>query len=131
MQSFIADGDILPCRFVTLVGASADGRVLAAGAGVRPYGISQKSTRRSPYIDSVGNAAQAGEPIKVYDRPGERCPLELGGTVTRGDFLKASTAGVGIVIASDQDEYGAVALESGVSGEIIAVERAIGQMSGT
>lgn len=131
MQSFIADGNIYPYRFVKLLDASADGRVLACGAGERAYGISQKSTRRSPYIDSTGYAASAGEPIKVYDRPGERCPLELGGTVARGDFIKASTAGVGVKADTDQDDYGAIALESGVSGEVIAVERAVGQMSGT
>lgn len=131
MQSFVADGNIYPSRFVKLTAASADGRVLACGAGERAYGISQKSTRRVPYVDSSGYAAQVGEPIKVYDRPGEKCALELGGTVARGDFLKSDANGKGVTASADQDDYGAIALDSGVAGELIAVERAVGQMSGT
>jgi hypothetical protein len=125
MQSFIADGNIYPCRFVTQASAT-EPRVLACGAGVQPYGISQKATRRSPYVDSTGYAASAGEPLKVYDRDGEQCPLELGGTVTAGQFIKASTAGVGVAATADGELYGAHANVGGVSGEIIMVTVRVG-----
>jgi hypothetical protein len=129
MTSFSAGGDIYPNRFVKL---STNGLVLQCGAGEKAYGISQKGTRRSPYVDTSGKAAASGEPVGVYDRDGESCLLEIVAAVsTPGLFLKSDADGKGTPITADQDDYGAIALQSGAAGDLIRVERHVGQMSGT
>lgn len=121
-HSRVANGTILPSRFVKL-DTTANGKVLAAGASDVPWGISQPGTRRTPYgaLDD-GNAAIAGDNLNIYGLGETMVLLELGGTVTVGDFLKPSTNGVGITASADGDIYGAKALRSGVSGELIPVE---------
>lgn len=125
-QSRIANGDIYPCRFVKLT--TTDGRAVQCGAGDRGIGISQKDTRRSEYIDSSGKAAASGEPLMIYDL-GEECALEIAGTVAQGDRLKADTDGKGVVASTDKDQYIAVALTQGVSGEIIIAKVQPGEVS--
>lgn len=128
-QSFMANGDIYPCRFVELVTtAGLTGRVTQCGAGEKVYGISQMGLRRDPYIETSGRAAISGELIGVFD-DGEECALELGGTVTQFDRLKADANGKGVVTVTDRDEYGAIALVSGVSGDQIKVKVQRGQIS--
>lgn len=129
MTGFEAGGDIYPARFVK---QSTNGVVLQCGAGERAYGVSQKAARRSPYVDSSGKAAASGEPVGVYDRDGESCYLEIVAAVSApGIFLKSDADGKGTPITSDQDDYGAISLQSGSAGDLIRVERQIGQMSGT
>lgn len=125
-QSFKANGDIYPARFVKLT--TTDGRVVQCGAGDRGIGVSQMSTRRSDYVDSSGKAAASGEPIQVYDL-GEECLLEIAGTVAQGDRLKSDANGKGVVTTTDRDQYVAVALVSGVSGEQIKVKVQPGEVS--
>lgn len=123
----VANGDIAPCRFVKL-DTTADGRVLAAGAGDRPFGISQKATHNIAMSGGGftqtddGLAAKAGEMLNIHGQVGETCLLELGGTVTRGDLLKPGSAGVGVTGNTDKDKSGAEALASGVSGQLIPVK---------
>ena len=126
MQSALAGSNIRPCRFVKI--GTSTGYVLEADAGERVLGISQMGTRRSPYIDSNGYAASANEPIQYFDETSE-CPLELGGTVAAGDLLKSDNEGCGVTASTDADDYGAVALASGVSGEQIPVKVRIGERS--
>lgn len=45
--------------------------------------------------------------------------ITLGGTVAQGDYLTATTAGVAIKTTTDGDYYGAVALQSGVTGDVV------------
>lgn len=125
MQSYISTGNIYPCRIVKLA-TTADGKVTQSGAGDASIGISQQGTRRSPYIDSNGYAASAGEPLFVHDLPGEECELDLGGTVTPGMYLKADSNGKGVNAGTDKDAYVAIAKQAGVSGERIKVEIAKG-----
>jgi len=47
--------------------------------------------------------------------------LELGDTVTIGQKLKSDSTGRGVAVASDKDEYGAIALEGGVVSDVISV----------
>jgi len=119
--SYKANGNIAPCRFVKL-DTTADGRVLQCGAGDKIQGISQAGTRRTPYstLDD-GYAAIAGEDLEVFGTA-EQPLLELGGTVTRGDRLKADANGAGVTSSTDKDEWGAIALQSGVSGQLVRVE---------
>jgi hypothetical protein len=125
-QGFIANGDIPPMRFVKY--DTVDGRVLQCGAGDRPIGVSQKSTRRAEYVAADGLAAKAGEPILVFDL-GEECALELGGTVTPQARLKSDASGKGVATTTDKDQYGALALMNGVAGEIINVKVDYGEAS--
>jgi hypothetical protein len=129
MTSFSAGGDIYPHRFVK---QSTNGVVLQCGAGEIAYGISQKATRRSPYVDSSGKAAISGDVVGVYDRDGESCLLEIvAAVVLTQPYLKSDADGKGTPASSDQDDYGAIALQSGAAGDVIRVERHVGMRSGT
>lgn len=115
-----AGGNINPARFVKL-STTADNVALIAGAGEVIFGVSQPSTRRTPYSSlDDGYAAIDGEDLDVYG-VGERPMLELGATVTAGARLKSDASGKGTPVTSNNDEYGAVAQVAGVSGELIEV----------
>jgi hypothetical protein len=120
--SFVANGNIAPSRFVKL-DSSAVGKVLAATAVTDPIiGISGQGTRNTPYstLDD-GYHAIAGENCRVYG-DNEECWLECGGTITVGDKITPSTGGVGITTTTTQDRYGAIALQSGITGKLIKVK---------
>lgn len=123
MQIFpmVAGGDIAPARFVKS-STTADNTCLQAGANDLILGISQRGTRNTP-LDGLddGLAAKAGESLTVYG-PGQTAILELGGTVTRGDRLKANADGNGVAaVAGSGDNYGAIAGQSGTAGQLVEV----------
>lgn len=122
----IANGDIYPMRFVKE--DTTDGLYLQAGAGDRIRGIAFKDTRRIQLLDTSGKLAAATEPFSFYT-PGERCWLELSGTVTPGARIKSASDGTGVVTTTDKDQYGAIADANGVSGELIPVFVMIGEVS--
>jgi hypothetical protein len=125
----VANGNIAPSRFVTL-DSTAAGRVVQATTGDLPFGISQPQTRRIALSGTDdGYAAIADENINVYGPGDPGVLLELGGTVSHGDLLKPTTGGKGITASSDHDKYGARALASGTSGQLIPVEVLIGERS--
>lgn len=130
-QSFsaIAGGTIRPSRFVKL-STTQDSRVLEADAGEKVFGISQEGTRYVPWsaLDD-GNAAIVDEHLRVYG-PGARCYLQAGGTVTAGDRLKSDADGKGVTASADTEEYGAIAIDSGVDGELIKVLVELGTIAG-
>ena len=116
-----ASGNITPYSFVKTY-TSADNTVALAGAGEQIFGISQPSTRRTPYSSlDDGYAAIDGEDLDVFS-VGEVCLLRIAGTITPGTRLKSDASGFAVAVASNNDEYGAVALGSGVSGELIMVQ---------
>jgi hypothetical protein len=122
---FVAGGDIHPCRFLK-VSTAADFTALEAGANEQIIGISGEGSNYPPLSDLTvsDHHAVAGQPVDVHG-DGDVCLLELGGTVARGDRLKADSAGKGVVIASTGttiQQIGAVALQSGVSSEKIRVQ---------
>lgn len=120
--SFSASGDIYPSRFVTITGNNL--RVSQAVAANSIIGISQEGTRRYPDVDNTftGFAARAGEPISVYGNGHVNVPLELGGTVTAGQFIQSDANGKGVVsTGAVAHNIGAIALQSGVSGDVIKV----------
>lgn len=113
-------GNIHPSRFVKL---QSDDTIVEAGAGDDVWAISGPSTRYQALaaIDD-GFAGILGDGAIVCYGPGDdECLLELGGTVTEGQNIKPSTAGVGIAATTDKDRVGAKALRSGVSGDLIRV----------
>jgi hypothetical protein len=120
--SKLCNGNVAPSRFVKEDSSTTAGFVLAAGATDTPFGISQEGVMFPPMggLDNGFAGIQNGPPISVYIN-GSECWLELGGTVSYGDFLKPSTNGVGVTASSDGDIYGAMAEESGVSGNLIRV----------
>jgi hypothetical protein len=124
----IAGGNIPPCRFVK-EDTTTPGQVLVCGAGDQIFGVSQKGVRNPPFSDGNfniddGYAAIAGGQLNVYG-PGEHgmeILVEAGGTITRRDRLKSGALGVALTTVTDKDEVGAIALRSGVLGDLIPVQ---------
>lgn len=121
-KTFVASGNVPPMRFVKQ-DTSADGKALVCGAGDRITGVSQKGVRRLDLQGTTlndGYCAIAGSQFEVAMQD-ERVPLELGGTVSAGDRLKSGALGVGVATTTNLDEWGAIADQAGVSGDIIEV----------
>ena len=121
--SAVAGGTIAPCRFVTMSESSGEPVVAHSAAGENPWGISPKGTRRmalSGWDD--GYAAIAGETMAVFGPGDDEALLEIGGTITSGMEIKATTDGKGIEADTDKDPVGAIALEGGASGDLIKVK---------
>ncbi|MCK5604214.1 hypothetical protein KAR91_20165 [Candidatus Pacearchaeota archaeon] len=117
-QSFVANGDIEPARFVTIADES---RVAQSVTGDRIIGVSQNWQKNTPIAgQSVSTlAAEAGDQIVVYGE-GEDVSLEMGETVSAGDALKPDAVGRAIAVdTTATDASGAVALQDGVLGEKI------------
>lgn len=120
-----AGGNIYPSRFVKL-DASNDFTALQATANDELLGVSQEGTNYPPLSDqSVSSyAAEAGEPVQLFAE-GDICLVEAGDTVVRGNLLKADANGKAVPIASTGttvQRYGAIALQSGASGNLILVQ---------
>jgi hypothetical protein len=120
--NYLAGGTISPCRFVT-PDASNDTRVTQAVAGSPIAGISGASTETPPTPSNTSYHATTGNPCRVHGS-GEQALLELGATVTRGQYLVSDANGKGIPfdLTGKAHEYGAVALASGVAGDIRNVQ---------
>jgi len=120
----VAGGNVYPARFLKM-STVADDRCLQADANAQLIGISYPEGKYSPLSDLVTTNyhAVAGDSVGLYG-DGEQCLLELGGTVTRGGRIKADADGKGVAVATTGttlQQYGAIALESGVSGDKIRV----------
>lgn len=121
--SGIASGNISPSRFVTKSASSGEPIVTQAGSNVLVWGISQPSTRYVPLTGlDDGYAAIAGETLNVFGEGADECLLEIAGTIIAGQPIKSDSNGKGVVADTDKDHVGAIAVESGVSGELIRVK---------
>lgn len=129
--AFRAGGDIYPSRFVML-DTTDDHQVIQATAGLRVQGISQEWTKAAPVSGASALAAADLDPITVYGE-GQQCLLELGGSVTRGDRLKSDANGKGVACATSGpvQNAGAIALESGSSGDLRRVQVLIDTLPAT
>ena len=121
----MANGDIRPARFVELQNDSGVAKAIEANANEKVIGISQDGTNTAPIpgITST-NAAESGQTLRVHVE-GEETLLELGGTVAAAAFVKSDGDGKGVAALTTgtvTQEIGAVALESGVSGDLIRVK---------
>lgn len=123
----VANGNIPPSVFVK-IDTSKNHAVLKNAAATTPsIGISGTSTKAPPGISgSSTNHAEQGDPCEVFSI-GDICLLTLGGSVTRGDRLTSDANGAGVTAATT-NEYGAIALESGSSGELIRVQVSLGKL---
>ncbi len=122
-ESKQANGNILPACFVML-DTTKDGCVIQATAGAKIYGIAQVESRMFPFpgLDD-GYAAIAGENLKVFTPADKDVWLQVGaGGCAPGDRLKATTNGVGILTVTNLDEWGAIAKETGLSGDLVRVD---------
>ena len=121
----MANGDIRPARFVELQNASGQARAIEANANEKVIGISMNGTNKAPIPDVTStNAAESGQHLRVHVQ-GEETLLELGGTVAAAAFIKSDADGKGVAALTTgtvTQEIGAVALESGVSCELIRVK---------
>lgn len=133
VQSYVANGNIAPCRFVKRDNTAA-GKVVAATAATDPIvGISDKDSRNPPYSSlDDGYHAIAGENARVYT-DGEVCWVETGTVTTAiapGDKLTAGSAGTAVRTVTDKDAYGAIAEEAATtSGKLIKVTVRTGFLS--
>lgn len=126
-----ARGNISPFRFVSVDTASENGCV-QAGDNTEIIGIAQGGTNK-PQVTGLVDAqyaAEAGQPVRVSG-DGSVAMLEVGATVTPGQYLKSDSQGRGVPIATTGtviQNYGAVALQGGSAGSIIRVMVLIGKV---
>lgn len=118
----IANGTILPSRFVKR--STTDNRVeVAAAATDVIIGVSQQNTRDTPGLTGAGtDAASVGEPLTVIVPPSYDCYVTAGGTITAGDRLTATTAGKALATTTQDNYYGAIALEDASADELVRVQ---------
>jgi hypothetical protein len=127
----VARGNILPSRFVRLDTASENGCV-QAGDNTDVIGIAQAGTNK-PQVTGLVDAtyaAESGQQVMVAGL-GSICLLEAGGTVTPGQYLKSDSQGRGVAVATSGttiQNYGAIALQGGSSGDKIRVMVIIGKV---
>ena len=121
---FKASANIRPSRFVKFSGTNT---VAECDAGEQMIGISGEASGYAPLPSQTEYAAASGDPCTIYmvgdglqeDRP---VLLVLGsGGATQGALLKSDNDGAGVAVASNNDKYGALALEAGSEGEAIRV----------
>ena len=119
--NWVAGGDINPSRFVTPKGTTNGFTVKEADANELIVGISQEGARDAPIPSASTLAAATGENIHVYG-PGEVCMLQMGATCNAGALLKSDADGKGTPVTSNNDKYGAIALQDATaSTDIIPV----------
>lgn len=119
VKSYSAEGAISPCRFVK-PGAADYGVLQAAAAADKVIGITV------PLI-----TVAATETVDVVHEG--ITDLELGGVVARGDLLISDANGKGIVAtagAGANVRTGAIAMVSGVAGDVIPVLVEAGSFQG-
>ena len=119
--SKVAGGNILASSFVKL-DTGNDGQALQCGSGDVPFGISFPGSDAPPFggLDTP-YCAILNENVGIYGPPDVNVLLQISATVAVGNHLKPDTNGFGTPITGTSDIYGAVAAESGVSGQIIRV----------
>lgn len=123
--SYAASGAIAPCRFVRQGGADFTASQAVAGSVL--LGISQEGSQSAPGLTGVTTfpAAEDGIFLKVYGDD-DSAMLDIGATVSGGNLLKSDANGMGIPVTTNNDFYGARALESCVSGGRCRVRTMLG-----
>lgn len=125
----VADGNVSPSRFVSLSTTVTDRVTQTANNSTAIYGVSQPGVRNAPLIPTGsssglddGFAAVQGDTLKIYGAPNKDVLLQLGGTVTMGDYLTSDGNGKGVTTTTTGQYIGGRAMESGVTDDLIRVE---------
>lgn len=113
IDGFKAGADLSAKQYCFVVFGADDEHVVAAGAGVAPIGIVQNA----PTAERMAEVAKQGGGAKLL----------IAGVVTRGDFVKSDANGAGLAAVAG-DKYGAMAMASGVAGDVIPVEVQPGEL---
>ena len=123
IRTYRADGTIEVCRFVKPDGTNDFEVIQAAADEDTLLGISQEGSYDTPGLTgSANDAARDGHLLKVYETD-EDCLLEIGsGGCSPGARLTSDANGAGIAVSADADHcIGAIALETGLEGELVRV----------
>lgn len=108
LKTFKAEGVIRPFRAVKW-GATKD-QMLECGANDKGMGIYQGE--KTLAVDDFGDVAL----------PGGGALMEISETLAAGKFLTPTAAGLGEIVDLAGEMYNAISQESGVNGDVIAVE---------
>lgn len=123
-QTYNANGDINPCRFVNI--ETLDDTVSEADSAEVIHGISQRFPRAAPIEGASTLAAAAGQELTVHLAGARDVLLEIGsGGCTPGMKLIADTDGKGIAMgstAATKYNVGAIAKETRLAGEFARVD---------
>ncbi len=127
----VARGNIAPFRFVRVDTTTENGCV-QAGDNTDVIGVAQGGTNKPEVSGMITSqyAAENGQPVRVAG-VGSITLLEVGGTVTPGQYLKSDSQGRGVPVATTGtviQNYGAIALQGGSTGSIIRVMVLIGKV---
>ena len=119
LSSYVANGNVLPfsiCKYDTSAGNS--GKVLQAGAGDVPMGVSQAQQNQAPLSGlQTGYAASAGQNIMVFDPgyPQGEPYVQVDAAYPQGTLIKPSTNGIGTIASADGDYYIAKLLQASLA----------------
>lgn len=105
ISTFKADADLADYSFVKL--GSKDENVAQAGAGEKAIGV------------NMSKGVKSGECAEISH--GDGALIKLAGAVTRGDSIASDAAGLGVVGTTGQF-CPAVAMQSGVAGDVISIK---------
>ncbi len=97
-----ASAAIARCRFVR---QSGDFLLQQCVANEVAIGVSPEGTREAPIPGASANAAEAGDPIRIYTL-GDVCEIEVAAAITAGQFVKPDANGRAVVAAAN-DRYSA------------------------
>lgn len=121
--SFVANGDIYPCRFVKIdtTVTTAPRVIQNAANSTASLGVSMEGTKAAPTDGASTLAASAGLQLSVHIM-GDMCLLQLGvGGAVVGDSLTSDADGKGVITTTAGHHVGAIALQSGAADEKIFV----------
>lgn len=109
-----AEGDKSDYQHHFMKLTSADFTFTLCGAGVVPLGILQ---------NKPAAAGRAGQIRRVG-----LSKLIIADTITSGELLKSDASGHGVHADTNNDNYGAIALEAGTTGQTITVLMEFGEV---
>jgi hypothetical protein len=121
-----AGANIYPCTIVKLSTVTGEtGKVLQAGAGDTPYGVSQAGTRNAPLTSlNDGYCGSAGEVIRVYTAadPEDMPYIQVDAAYAQGQTIKPGTNGIGTATTADGDIYIGILMEaSTVANQLVQI----------
>lgn len=109
-------------RIYTFKAAAAQAAYTAVKAGADRQHVAICSAKTDKSIGIAQSAPEAADEAVEVALPGGGAKAKLGGSVSFGDLLAPTTDGTLIATTTANDRAIAVAMEDGVSGDVIAVE---------